>query len=42
MHDDTSVFAGIDWASRSHAVCVIAPDGTVAEEFVLHLHISIL
>jgi transposase len=33
MHDDTPAFAGIDWASRFHAVCVIRTDATVAEEF---------
>ncbi|HXN60566.1 MAG TPA: IS110 family transposase [Acidimicrobiales bacterium] len=33
MHDDTLAFAGIDWASRFHAVCVIRNDGTVAQEF---------
>jgi transposase len=33
MHDDTPAFAGIDWASRSHAVCVMGHDGTMTEEF---------
>jgi transposase len=33
MHDDTPAYAGIDWATRAHAVCVIAADGSVLEEF---------
>jgi transposase len=33
MHDDTPAFAGIDWAARSHSVCVLAPDGTAVDEF---------
>ena len=33
MHDDTPAFAGIDWATRAHAVCVVAGDGSVLDEF---------
>jgi transposase len=33
MHDDTSALAGIDWAARCHAVCVMAPDGSVLDAF---------
>jgi transposase len=32
MHDDTPAVAGIDWATRSHAICVMAADGQVLEE----------
>jgi transposase len=33
MHSPTTTFAGIDWATRSHAVCVIDEQGTVLERF---------
>lgn len=33
MRTDTDVFAGLDWATASHAVCVIDPAGTVLERF---------
>jgi transposase len=29
------VCAGLDWASLDHAVCVLAPDGTVLDRFVV-------
>ena len=32
MHSPTT-FAGIDWASRSHAVCVVDADGAVIERY---------
>lgn len=33
MRTDTDVFAGLDWATASHAVCVIDAAGTVLERF---------
>lgn len=33
MHDDMPALAGIDWSTRTHAVCVIGADGSVLEEF---------
>lgn len=33
MHDDTPALAGIDWAARTHAVCVVGADGSVLDEF---------
>ncbi len=33
MDDGTLALAGIDWASRSHAICVMTPDGSVTDEF---------
>ena len=30
---NSATFAGIDWASKTHAVCVIDPDGTVRARF---------
>lgn len=29
------VCAGLDWASADHAVCVLAPDGTILDRFVV-------
>lgn len=29
MHDDFNVFAGIDWATQSHQVCLIDQSGLV-------------
>ena len=33
MHSPTTIFAGIDWATGSHAVCVIDGSGTVLERY---------
>jgi hypothetical protein len=33
MKDTTMRFAGVDWASAAHAVCVVDQDGQVAERF---------
>jgi transposase len=33
MHSPTTTYAGIDWATRSHAVCVIDETGSVLERF---------
>jgi len=33
MHSPTTTYAGIDWATRSHAVCVIDETGSVPERF---------
>jgi len=33
MHSPTTTYAGIDWATRSHAVCVIDETGAVLERF---------
>jgi len=33
MHSPITIFAGIDWASRSHAVCIIDEHGTVLERY---------
>jgi hypothetical protein len=31
MHSPTTTYAGIDWASRSHVICVIDQGGAVIE-----------
>jgi transposase len=33
MHSPTTTYAGIDWATRSHAVCVIDDTGSAIERF---------
>lgn len=33
MEDTTVRFAGVDWASAAHAVCVVDGDGAIAERF---------
>jgi hypothetical protein len=33
MHSPTTTYAGIDWATRSHAVCVIDNTGAVLERY---------
>lgn len=33
MKDTTVRFAGVDWASASHAICIVGEDGEVAERF---------
>ena len=33
MHSPTTTYAGIDWASRSHVICVIDQGGAVIERF---------
>ncbi len=32
----TTFFAGLDWASRTHAVCVIDEHGSVCEQFEIN------
>lgn len=32
----TTIFAGLDWASRTHAVCVIDEHGSVCVQFEIH------
>ena len=31
----STFFAGLDWASQSHAVCIIDEQGEVCEQFVI-------
>ncbi len=33
MHPPTTTYAGIDWATRSHAICVIDERGSVLERY---------
>lgn len=33
MHDPTERFGGVDWATETHAVCVVDAQGTIVEEF---------
>jgi transposase len=33
MHSPTTTFAGIDWATRGHAICVIDGSGSVLERY---------
>jgi hypothetical protein len=32
----TTIFAGLDWASRTHAVCVIDEHGSVCVQFEIN------
>jgi hypothetical protein len=34
--------AGIDWASRSHAVCIIDEDGSAIERFEVELRVVVI
>ena len=33
MHDPTTGYAGVDWATDAHAVCVVDGEGRVVVEF---------
>jgi transposase len=33
MHDPTTRFAGVDWATDTHAIAVVDPDGRLIDEF---------
>jgi transposase len=33
MKDTTTCFAGVDWASATHAICVVDAEGTIVERF---------
>ncbi len=33
MHDSTNGYAGVDWATDAHAVCVVGENGQVIVEF---------
>ncbi len=35
---EAALFVGLDWAQVEHAVCVMAPDGSVAKEFAVRHH----
>jgi len=35
MHDPTARFGGVDWATDTHAVCVVDGEGGVVAEFVV-------
>ena len=35
MKDTTIRFAGVDWASAAHAVCVVDAEGTIVERFAV-------
>lgn len=35
MHDPTTRYGGVDWATDSHAVCVVDPSGGVVTEFTV-------
>ena len=32
MHDDFECFAGIDWATEAHQVCLLDPTGAILGE----------
>ncbi len=36
MNDSTNGYAGVDWATDAHAVCVVDEKGQVIVEFVAH------
>ena len=33
MKDTTVRYAGVDWASTAHAICVVDAEGRIAERF---------
>lgn len=33
METEPALFVGVDWASREHQVCVLAPDGPIERAF---------